>query len=523
MVWNTFHVLLASGYLCALLAVGVVLWHKQQDAGQFLNATGSLPLWVCIIASIAANCGSLDVIAMMALGAQYGMLACHFYWIGAIPALIVVAFWLLPAYARGRYPTILDYIAAHYGRRTWLAVSLAMSTMMLLLAGVCLCATANVLMTFFGCSFLQGILIIAPIVLFYTWAGGLRATVYTELIHFGIVLAAVAPLVFLVLHSYGGIGPLLAAIPPERLHMWSDLPLADPHAPMDKLGVFVGLGLILSFGYWSTDFVLMQRALAVKRGADVRWVPLSLAGAKLVFAGLIVLPGVAAPLVLHDTMPAAWNDTLSEMMLHFYNSTWIVVGLMGLAASLFATFANNVSGFSSAWMQGVYRPWICRDGSERHYLIAGRTTNAAAVVLSIGSAYAALQYQSLMEYMQMIFASFNAPIFALVALAVLLPGRVARGGLGGFLLGFLSAVVHKVLVQAEVLHYGSRMSRNFYTAILAFAVTTLATLAIAHLRGSAPAPAEGTAEPMERKIPLRTIAAAAVIVAVTIWFNVYLW
>ena len=523
MVWNAFHILLASGYLCALLAVGVVLWRKQQDAGQFLNATGSLPLWVCIVASIAANCGSLDVIVMVALGAQYGMLAAHFYWIGAIPALIVVAFWLLPAYARGRYPTILDFIAAHYGRRTWLAASLAMSTMMLLLAGVCLCATAEVLTTFFGCSFLTGVLIIAPIVLFYTWAGGLRATVYTELIHFGIVLAAVAPLVFLVVHSYGGVGPLLAAIPPERLHVWNQLPMVDPHAPMDKLGVVVGLGLILSFGYWSTDFVLMQRALAVKRGANVRWVPLSLAGAKLVFAGLIVLPGVAAPLVLHDTMPATWNNTLSEMMLHFYSPAWIVVGLMGLAASLFATFANNVSGFTSAWMQGVYRPWIRRDGSERHYLIAGRTTSALAVVLSIGSAYVALQYQSLMEYMQMIFASFNAPIFALVVLAVLLPGRVRRGGLGGFVLGFASAVAHKVLVEAGALHYGSRMSRNFYTAILAFTVTIVATLAIARLRGQDAEPSEDMPAAMVRTIPMRTVVAALVILAVTVWFNVYFW
>ena len=303
MEWNRFHSLLAAVYFAALLLVGLLAGRKKRDSNQFLNATGALPLWVCISACIAANCGSLDVIAMMALGAQYGMLACHFFWIGAAPALVVVAFWLLPAYARGRYPTVLDFIARYYGAKTRSVVALCMAAIMLLLAGVCLCAVAQVMMAFLGWSFLEGVLVTAPLVLFYTFAGGFRATVYTELLHFAVVLAALVPLVFLMVHDFGGVRPLLASIPQQRVHAWQTLPLFAPHAAMDRLGLVAGLGLVLGFGFWSTDFVQMQRALAVRRASDVPFVPLSMAAAKMLFVFLIVLPGVVSPLVLGPTQP----------------------------------------------------------------------------------------------------------------------------------------------------------------------------------------------------------------------------
>jgi len=315
MVWNRFHSVLVVVYFAGLLVVGILAGRKKRDSNQFLNATGALPLWVCIAACIAANCGSLDVIAMMALGAQYGMLACHFYWIGAVPALAVLAFWLLPAYAQGRYPTILDFIERCYGRNTRTLVALCMAMMMLLLAGVCLCAVAQVIVTFLGWTFLEGVLVTAPVVLFYTWTGGFRATVYTELLHFALVLAAIVPLIFLVVHDFGGTSRFLSAIPDSRSHAWQTLPLFAPHATMDRIGLIAGLGLVLSFGFWSTDFVQMQRALAVRRKQDVAYVPLSMAAAKLVFAILVVLPGVAAPLVLGAAAKTNFNATLPAMML----------------------------------------------------------------------------------------------------------------------------------------------------------------------------------------------------------------
>ena len=525
MVWNRFHSFLAIVYLVCLLLVGILAGRRKRDSNQFLNATGALPLWVCITACIAANCGSLDVIAMMALGAQYGALAFHFYWIGAVPALVVLAFWLLPAYARGRYPTVLDYVARHYGSETRSIVALSMAAAMLLLAGVCLCAVAQVIVTFLGLTFLQAVLITAPVVLFYTWAGGFRATVYTELLHFAVVLAAVVPLLFLMIHEAGGVAALLHSIPPDRVHAWKTLPLFGPGAAMDRLGLVVGLGLVLGFGYWGTDFVQMQRALAVRRTQDVAWVPLSVAAAKLVFALLVVLPGMVAPVVLRQKGVANWDATLPWMMLHYYSPFWVAIGFMGLVASLVSTFANNVAGFSSAWVQGVYQPWIRPRASDAHYLWMSRLTNAGAILLSIGAAYVALSYQSLMEYVQLILSTFNAPLFGLVALAAIVPGRAARGGVAGLAMGVASAAVHQSLVFVGVLHYGSQMSANFYAAMLSFSVTCICALAAGGMRGSVRAEGAGGAELV--RIPVLFTAPAVtwalVVVAACVLFNALFW
>jgi len=503
--------------------VGFLVGRRKQDSNQFLNATASLPLWVCIAACIAANCGSMDVIVMMALGAQYGILACHFYWIGAIPALVVLVFWLLPAYAQRRYPTVLDFIANYYGTNVRAVVALGMSVVMLLLAGACLCAAAQVLETFLGWTFFQAVLIAAFVVLFYTWTGGLRATVYNELLHFAIVLIAVVPLSFLVVHDFGGVRNLLASIPAGRIHAWQPLPLFAPHAVMDRFGLIFGLGLVLSFGYWSTDFVQMQRALAVRRHESVQYVPLAMAGAKLIFAMLIVIPGVVAPLVLGMQGAANWNATLPSMMLHYYSPSWIVIGVMGLAASLVSTFANNISGFSAAWVQGIYRQWICPRRNDRHYVLTGRVTNAAAILLSISGAYLAAEYKSLMEYVQMLFSIFNAPLFALVALAALAPRRAARGGMGGFVLGLLCALTHQILVHAGLLRYGSLMSANFYGATLGFSSAVLATLAIGWLRGPAQPEQGASSLRLPANFTVTTVLLALGILLVAGAFNVFFW
>lgn len=519
-----FHLFLAVLYFVVLLLVGILAGRKKRDANQFLNATNALPLGVCIVASIAANCGSLDVIAMMALGAQYGMLACHFYWIGAVPALLVLVFWLLPAYAQGHYPSILDFIARYYGREVRSVVALCMATVMLLLAGVCLCAVAQMLTAFLGWSFLQGVLLAAPVVLFYTLMGGFRATVYTELVHFAVVLAAVVPLCFLVVHDFGGWIHLRASIPVDRVHAWQTLPAFAPHATMDCFGLIFGLGLVMSFGYWSTDFVLMQRALAVRNSTrNVHYVPLALAFAKPIFALVIVLPGVVAPLVLHAQKAANWNATLPAMMLHYYSPSWAVIGVMGLTACLVSTFADNVSGFSSAWIQGIYRPWIRPQATERHHLRMIRMTNVAAVALSIGAAYGSLHYQSLMDYMQMLFATFNAPLFALVALAALAPRRVAGGGMGGFLLGLTSAILHQILVRAGLLHYGSQMSANFYVAILGFSVTAAVTLLLGHLRRQTRAVPDTETVRIPFRYSLPAVGLALGIAALCVALNVFFW
>jgi SSS family solute:Na+ symporter len=294
---------------------------------------------------------------------------------------------------------------------------------------------------------------------------------------------------------------------------------------MDGFGLIFGLGLVLGFGYWGTDFVQLQRALAVRRKEDAPFVSLSIGYAKLVFALLIALTGVAAPLVLSQAqLSRNWNATLPSLMLHYYTSVWLVFGMMGLAASLISTFSNNVAGFTSAWVQGIYQRSIHPGASDRHYTAVGRLTNAGVILLSIGAAYCALHFQSLMEYIQLVLATFNAPLFALVALAAITPHRAAASGRVGFLLGLGASVLHEVLVLAHVLRYGSQMSANFYGAVLGFVVALVSTLAIGWLRRPAaralqPRAAEGSAAP----IPWTAIAAAVGLASLFVYFNLIFW
>jgi len=508
MASHPYLLLFAALYFVALLAVGVLAGRTKRNSNQYLNATAALPLWVSIAACVAANCGSLEVVAMMALGAQYGMMACHFYWIGAIPPLLAVAFWLLPAYAKRGYQSVPDLIEDCYGRPTRSLAAFCMAAMMMLLAGVCLCAVAQVLTAYLGWSFLAGVLLCAPLVLVYTWMGGFRATVYTELLHFSVVLATVVPLFLLMLHSFGGLPRWLAALPPDRLHTWKTLPLLDPHAPLDRFGIFVGLSLVLSFAFWSTDFIQMQRALAVRRRDRVALVPLSVATSKIFFAFVIVLPGVTAPLVLNYGGRIGWSQTLPALLIHYFAPAWVGLGSMGLAASLLSTFANNVEGFTSVWVQSIYQAWLNPHKSDAHYLRVGQFSNAAAVVGSIGAAYLTLTFQSLMEYIQMVLAIFNAPLFALVILAAFLPARVYRGGLKGLGAGLGAAVVHQILLNTGVLHYGSRLAADFYGAIYCFALTLLAVLIFHRLETAQPRAASRVRVPKGVQLQLTPLTAA---------------
>ena len=512
---------MAGLYLTVLATVGWVLGRRKYDSNQYLNASAAMPVWLCTAAAIAANCGSLDVVGMMALGAQYGMAACHFYWIGSIPALLVVAFWLLPAYRRSGAPTILDFVGRYYGRETRAVVALAMATVMLLIAGVSLCAFAQVLGAFLGWGFWTAVLVGAPLVLFYTWSGGFRATVASDLLYFALVVVAVAPVAFLVMGRLGGFRAMLAALPTDRVHVWQGMPLVNPQAPMDVLGVVVGLGVLMSFSFWATDFVQMQRALAVKRPEDAPLLPLSVAGAKLVFSFLIVVPGVAASLVLGGHgLGGRWNTVLPRLLQELDTPGWLVVGFLGIGASLLATFSSNVAGFSSAWVQGVYQEWVRPGATDAHYKRVSRATVVGAVVLSAGTAGLALHFGSLMEYIQLVLSTMNAPLFALVLLAMVRPGRKVLGGRVGFLSGLGVAVLHQVLVLAGELHYGSQMAANFYGAMLGFGVA----LGVTAVVGRVWVAGSGAARELQVGERLRlgpgVIALGVGIAAVTVALNV---
>jgi solute:Na+ symporter, SSS family len=273
----------------------------------------------------------------------------------------------------------------------------------------------------------------------------------------------------------------------------------------------------------------MQRALAVKRTISAPAVPLSMAVAKMIFAFLVVIPGAAAPLVLGSQLGTHWNGTLPALMLHYFKPSWRIIGILGLTASLTSAFANNISGFSAASMQGVYQSWIRPHAPESHFLRLGRFTNAGAILLAIGISYETVQFGSLMEFIQMIFSVFNAPLFALVLLAALGSKRAPGGGVAGAVAGVVCAGLHQALIAVGTLHYGSRMGANFYAAIASFCVTAVVATVCGHFRRENASYATSEEEPAQGSrlfvVPhkRRTVIWSLAVLCACILLNALLW
>ena len=252
-------------YLFGTLITGYLLRRNSSTTSQFLHARGTLPTAVTSLAFLAANVGALEIVGIVAASAKYGAVALHFYWIGAIPAMVFVALFVMPIYAQSGALTIPEFLRLRYNQSTQVLNAVSMGIMMGFVSGISLYAAFCILHVFLGWTFLETVGLISPIVFCYISVGGLKATIYNEILQLGITVVGLAPLVYLTLRQFHGIHGLLASLSPGMAHVWSGLPIAAPKTgTMDVVGVVFGLGFILSFGYWCTDFVLMQRALAAK-------------------------------------------------------------------------------------------------------------------------------------------------------------------------------------------------------------------------------------------------------------------
>jgi SSS family solute:Na+ symporter len=465
-------------YFLATIFFGWLARRKNFTANSFLSATGALSLPVVVAAYMAANCGALEIVGLSALAAQYGVAAFHFYWIGAIPAMVFLALWLMPVYRSSGVNSVPEYLDERYGSSLRLLYACIQAITMLLLAGISLYAIAQMMEVIFEWNFARSVLISAGIVLLYTMLGGIRATIYNEVLQLGIMIAGLAPLSIRSIQ----LDHLLNSGSTEfRDHLWLQLPTAAPSAQLDRLGVILGLGFVLSFGYWCTDFVLMQRAFAARTEAEARQVPLWAGFGKLLFSGLVVLPGLAAHRMLAGLgHTQRYDQALPALMKMLYGPVLLGVGLTALAASLMSGFAAKISAFAAIWTEDIYRPYLYRNAPDRHYLNVGRGALIAATVLSGLASYLAFFFKDLMEDVQLIFSVFGAPFWAIFCLGMTTRRTTARGATAGLLVGILVALLHLAAVAHGFLHYGSILSADFYGALYAFLTTVLIAIAVDH-------------------------------------------
>lgn len=456
-------------YFVITLLVGW-LARRKQSANQYLSASRSIPLWIASAAYLAANCGALEIVGLSAMAAQYGVQAFHFYWIGAIPGMIFLAIWMMPVYRRSGVRSVPEYLELRYGPSLRLLNAVVLGLTMLLLGGISLYAMGQTLEVLVGISFLASIAIAAGVVMVYVLIGGIKATIYNEVFQLLVIVAGIAPIAFLV----RGQVSLSRAAAGEELHLWTALPLASDQSALDAVGVVLGLGFVLSFGYWCTDFVQMQRAFTARTESEAGQVPLWAGFGKLAFSLMVVLPGLAAShLVPSLGHGRRFDQALPELMRLYYGPAMLGLGLTALAASLMSGLAANVSAVAAIWTEDIYRSRLCPDKSDRHYLVMGRATIVLASIVCCFASYIDFFFNNLMEHVQLIFSIFGAPFWAIFLMGMSSRRITERGALSGFCGGSFVALLHLVAFARGWVHYGSVMNANFHAALYAFLVAVL--------------------------------------------------
>ena len=502
-------------YFVFVLGIGWFLRKYMKDARQFLEAGRSLPAWVTGLAFISTNLGALEVMGMTGSGAKYGMLTTHFYWIGAIPAMVFLAVFMMRFYYGSKARSVPEFLKLRFDEKTRALNAILFAVMTVLASGISMYALALLMEKVLGWDFNVSLWLSAAIVLAYTYLGGLSSAIYNEVLQFFIILIGLLPIVVLTLMELGGWQGLKDGLAPIAVQKgfapdtltktWKYTGSANTN-PMgvEWYGIFVGLGFVLSFGYWCTNFLIVQRAMAAESSIAARKTPLIGALPKMFIPFLIIVPGIAALVLMNNGSGFSimengkpnYDLTIIMLLKHYLPAGVLGVGITALLASFMSGMAGNVSAFNTVWTYDIYQSYIRpatndKAGDAKHYLRVGRMATVFGVLVSIAAAYLAGLFGNIMDFLQTIFSMINAPLFAVIFLGMFWKRTTGNGAFLGLLLGFLVALAHHGLTAPAgattlvkggwlgVVHtYPVEMAQNFWTAIFACAVATFITVSV---------------------------------------------
>jgi solute:Na+ symporter, SSS family len=570
-------------YFVFVLGIGFALKRYMRTSNDFFLAGRSIPAWVCGLAFISANLGAQEVIGMGASGAKYGVITSHFYWIGAIPAMIFVGIFMMPFYYGSKARSVPEYLRLRFDEKTRAVNAFSFAMMTVLSSGISMYAMALLIQTL---GLLHGIIpdpwifhvsvfLSAIIVLGYIFLGGLTSAIYNEVLQFFLIVAGFAPLVWIGLRNVGGWQGIKQTLPANMTHSWQGMAHASTNTlGVEWVGLAMGLGFVLSFGYWCTDFLVIQRAMAADSEVSARRVPLIAAIPKMFFPFLVILPGLiaisvtshiatttSAPTVGAPSIPGGpsfapmakggvsgearplspdqsrtkipldeahphgiipvktdpvsgravlnadgtpvynYDLAIPVMLLHFFPTGILGLGLTALLASFMSGMAGNVTAFNTVWTYDIYQAYINKKGTDAHYLWMGRMATIGGVALSIGAAYLVTNFNNIMDALQLVFSIVNAPLFATFLLGMFWKRTTGHAAFTGLLSGTLAALIHHGLTLpadaipgihggwiAVVHRYPSDMAQNFWTAIFAFSVNLIVTIAVSLITTPRPEP-----------------------------------
>ncbi|MGB7350689.1 MAG: hypothetical protein WBC66_12615, partial [Candidatus Acidiferrales bacterium] len=352
--------LIIALYCAFVLGVGFKLKKSMRTSTDFFLSGRKIPAWITGLAFISANLGALEVMGMAANGAKYGMLTCHFYWVGAIPAMLFVGLAMMPFYYGSRARSVPEYLRLRFDEKTRALNAITFAVMTVLASGINLYAMALLFKLMLGWSIHTTILLSAIVVLVYTFLGGLTSSIYNEVLQFFLIVLGILPLAVLSVAEAGGWSGMAARLPTGFMHMWTNLGSANAN-PMgvDWFQVVAGLGFVLSFGYWCTDFLVVQRALAARDMNAAQKTPLIAAVPKMFIPFLVIIPGMAAWAVLpHASFllqgKVDYNLALPLLLARYYPAGMLGVGITALLASFMSGMAGNVTAFNTVWTYDIY-------------------------------------------------------------------------------------------------------------------------------------------------------------------------
>ena len=467
-------------YFLVVLGIGAVAKLTiKTDIDYFLSGR-SLPAWITGLAFMAANLGALEILGMAANGAQYGVATVHYYWLGAIPAMVFLGIVMMPFYYGAKVRSVPEYLRLRFGdfAHAWNAGSFAVATV--LISGVNLFALALVVHLLLGWTIAVSIFVAAAIVLVYISLGGLTSAIYNEVLQFFIVVASLLPLVIVGLHAVGGVNGLEKKVRNTSLgnlglHAWRGLGIGHVTNPIGGswLVMVLGLGFVLGFGYWTTNFAEVQRALSAKNMSAARRTPLIGAYPKLLFPALTIIPGLIALVVipgLGTSNPSLqYNAAVPLLIGKYLPEGMLGLAITGLLAAFMAGVAANVTAFNTVVTYDLWQTYVRKDRDGSYYIRVGRIATFVGLLISIGTAFLAESNSNIMNYVQELFSIFNAPLFATFIIAMYWKRATPLAGGLSMIAGMIAAETTHLLGSNHVVNLGSKIASTWYEAIFAFA------------------------------------------------------
>ncbi|MFE7676335.1 sodium:solute symporter family protein [Streptomyces albidoflavus] len=467
-------------YFAVVLGIGFAARRSVKTSLDFFLSGRSLPAWVTGLAFVAANLGATEILGMAANGVQYGAYTVHWYWIGAIPAMVFLGLVMMPFYYGSKVRSVPEFLLHRFGPSSHLLSSVIFAVSSVLIAGVNLYAMAIVLEALLGWPEWVAIVVAGFFVLAYITIGGLSSAIYNEVLQFFVILAALIPLTIVGLKRVGGWDGITSSLSATQggdfLTAWDGTGIGEAN-PLGAnwLTIVLGLGFVMSFGYWTTNFAEVQRALSAKNLSAAKRTPLIAAFPKILIPMVVVVPGFIA-LVMEPTIGQAgsgldYNDAIPVLMRDLLPNGVLGIAVTGLLAAFMAGMAANVSSFNTVFTNDIWAAYLKKGREDGYYLKVGRVVTAVGVLIGMGTAFIAAGFSNIMNYLQTLFSFFNVPLFVVFIIGMFWKRTTPAAGFWGLLSGTVAAMVNYFwLYQQGIIDIPSDQGANFVSSIVAFVV-----------------------------------------------------